>query len=1655
MVLSEQGSAKYGVMGPHGQYARRFSFHSDFLVDIVAQDRSAVRRSMLEEIRRKRDLRDKVQALDVTGDLKKIFKGMDTDRDGTISLSELMSGLIDHGVEMSEADVQFLHERMDADGDGEVSIKEFKEFMREDLSNKAVETRMREISAQNQKDLLKNIDMNRTEEVVKDEDERNKRIRRQTTLKKASELANVDPLVEQDEGVSKEWRADDWTEIRQRLLAKRKKFGAGQSLAFFLALKKAGQPKNPSGRAYTVELDNEPTSMTFDNFRRSLAMCGMKGAKCREAVDPLMEELDKTGMKRVYMDTLQQFLDGNRRQIASPFHRRLAGIRGFSSNSGGGANAGGGGSSSSSSSSLRKTQGKYGQMGDKRKHCAGARMERFDDKYSISGMSTDVMADRSECRRVQLREMAHKRRLRQQIAQLSESGAMREMFEQMDGSGDGAVDVTELTQGLKAAGVHMSPTELHYVFMNYDTDHSGGITWEEFNSFMNKDLSNHAVEEYMVSLQETARIATLNTHTDYRSAKHCKEDDAKLQRTVVKLGEGGSEADMRAAVRARLVEKRMQLGGGGLFFTTLKRMGHPETDPQRAIEALKFDPYPRSIPFTHFKRALAAWGVQLGTKTLAPLMLDLSLEETWLERVGQQQLLDFVAGKQIKKRQQIAIGKGGKQTRQTPASSAKARRVAKNQTNSAARGLRVPDSDRAGQYSTRWMDDEKAAQWVSRDKEQAMATLRQQAENAVLDALAENSSTAVGGQTNSLRYGGAGGMDLVDRIMEEQYEQQSYPAREAENDAAVRIQSTIRRKQSYAEVKQVKQQGLKRDWEAKQKAAAEAAETRQSVRSRVLRGLYHQRELCKHYMQPLSAARAVAASELGDDGEEMGGEEEEEEEEVDALFFDSLRLLGASTADPDKSAAGPLVDRTVSGKLIDADGTVVGDLRAELGSHGAQRGMAEGTGSKVVQLKDASISFKLFRRALREWGLPNDQSVDSLFAELDVLGTKTVCRRALITMMKQHQEELAEAAAVVAAAAACPMPELAPEKSEKRPKKMVRKGGGAWVEASDSRSRKPVVTQRNRLGSFMRVRSDELAHEVLEESSRQRNHKLTHTGGRNASDTLRLHATPVRSTIEEEAAQGFRAAFIEGGGTGAELLLHLGRSESFVEGQLAYQMAMDYASHCETEGERMTGVGGATVRHHKPKGDSAKKTGGGISSSINSSHRPWYTAGQSGIPALDESQDARYLDLAGGTSEDNQADDNLTDPDEAHAILATATGSTSAAAATAATAGVSANGTSDGTSSRRKSGGGLFGLRPKTKKVKKKTKKRRVRRAKAVVPSNADTGGGGHHLRARNDGLDLDSSLDISAGNMSMNTTINESMSTTIADSMLTGFDADESTDADFSVIASALGLAMTSNGTMTSQINNSGVSGVGSGSNGASGPSAPMLHSLQTENGKLKAMVQCLAENLKLRVSVNQLSSALDTQQLPGSLVEGQGPEEQEQAVQEEGGSYGDEDEDEEEYDYKEYGGASAAGGAAGGMASDSQGSDAKAQLLVSISEALNSIGQSEMLVSSHRQQQSPPRNTNNNYRPHTAPADANAATADASASRGYGGTSSYGSSGYASPQAKVLSFAGSSPQTPQPKHFQSLRPLSPKTSRRPKGQKRRAAGGGKQRGMPVSHSR
>jgi Ca2+-binding EF-hand superfamily protein len=1565
MVRAEQGSAKYGVMGDHGKNSRRFSLNSDFLSDICAQDRAAIRRTKLEEVRRKRELRDRVQALDTTGDLKKIFKEMDEDRDGTITLNELMGGLLNHGVTMSEVDIQFLHERMDADGDGQVSMKEFKAFMREDLSNKTVEKWMREISSESQKELLRNVDMNRKQGAVKENDDRNRRIRELTKTAR-SPVSEVNPLVENDVGVSKEWRADDWTEIRQRLLAKRKKFGLGQNLAFFLALKKAGQ--STKGGAYMVEHDNEPTSMTFDNFRRSLAVCGMKGEKCREAIDPLMEELDKTGMGRVYMDTLLQFLDGNRRQIASPFHRRLAGLRGFNSNSPG--NEGGGGS-------LHKTQGKYGLMGDKRKHYVGARMERFDDKYSMMGQITDVLADRSECRRVQLREMAHMRRLRAQIAEMNESGAMREMFECMDRSGDGSVDVKELAQGLKEAGVHMSPTELHYVFINYDADGDGGITWAEFDAFMQKDLSNVAVQHYMDTLQESERITTLNTHTDYRSAKYCKEDDAKLARTVVKLGEGGSEADVRAAVRARLVEKRMQLGGGGLFFTTLKRMGHSEADPQRAIEALKFDPYPRSIPFAHFKRALAAWGVQLEAQSLVPLMMDLSLDERWLERVSQQKLLNFIAGKTIKKTIRI---RDGKPVKQTPAESARDKRVARNTANASARGLQVPSSDSADGYTAKWMDDSEAAQWVSRDGEQAMAALRQQAEDAVREALLAGSVDPQ--SDDSLRYGGAGGMELVDKIMQEQQEQHMYPAMEAETEAAVRIQSTIRRNQSQTEVKEIKRKITERDWREKQRAATLAEEQKQSVRSRVLRGLLHQRELCKHYMQPLSAARAAAAVETTINGDA---------DDVDVLFFDSLRLLGASTGDSDRTASTPLVDRTVPGKLLGGDGALVKDLGGELSAHGTQRGVAEG--EKPVQLKDASITFKLFRKALQEWGLPHAQAIDPLLAELDVLGTMTVCRRPLIQLMASHQDELVAAEFTIQAAANVPKPEPA------RQTKRVRKGGGAWVDENEVTTKKPFARQRDRLGSFMREMSYPLAEKQLEQTSKQRNHTLANTGRRNQSDFLRLHSRGGggKRKGKGEGPRGKdsnRAAFLDSGGSGAELLLHLGRSEEFVEGQLVFEMAMDYASHCETQGERMSTSGGSAVRH-RPLKSGSKSEGSRATSPCRSksaekkfmNHRPWYISGANEIPSLDESlTKARYLDLTkdlGMEKTSSKTNNNLDDSqEEAHAILAAA----SDAAASDAAA---------GSGKGRRTGSSLFGLKGK----RKPKKKRRVKRAKAVVPVatgetfaettvNSSAGVGGS-------GLNLNSSMDTSIG------------ADTTGDQTL-----NESTDADLSVIASALGLAMGNDGSINSA--NSACR-----TEGGNIASAPMLSSLQAENGKLKAMVQCLAENLKLRVSVNQLTSALETQQLPGH-------EQQENVMKE------------EEDAHTEYGAGD--DNVPYSMPSDSQ-TNAKSQLLVSISEALNSINESEMLMSSVAP---PPRNdadyrphNDADYRPHTAPS---ASAPDASAS--------YVCS---SPQAKVLSFA-SSPQTPQPQ-FQSLRALSPKVGRRPKSQQKGRVGKGNRR--PVSHSR
>ncbi|GFQ05402.1 calcium-dependent protein kinase 17 [Phtheirospermum japonicum] len=57
--------------------------------------------------------------------LKEMFKGMDTDNSGTITLEELKQGLSKQGTKLSEYEVQQLMEAADADGNGTIDYEEF------------------------------------------------------------------------------------------------------------------------------------------------------------------------------------------------------------------------------------------------------------------------------------------------------------------------------------------------------------------------------------------------------------------------------------------------------------------------------------------------------------------------------------------------------------------------------------------------------------------------------------------------------------------------------------------------------------------------------------------------------------------------------------------------------------------------------------------------------------------------------------------------------------------------------------------------------------------------------------------------------------------------------------------------------------------------------------------------------------------------------------------------------------------------------------------------------------------------------------------------------------------------------------------------------------------------------------------------------------------------------------------------------------------------------------------------------------------------------------------------------------------------------------------------------------------------------------------
>ncbi|CAJ2644690.1 unnamed protein product [Trifolium pratense] len=57
--------------------------------------------------------------------LKQMFKGMDTDNSGTITIEELKQGLAKQGTKLSEAEVKQLMEAADADGNGIIDYDEF------------------------------------------------------------------------------------------------------------------------------------------------------------------------------------------------------------------------------------------------------------------------------------------------------------------------------------------------------------------------------------------------------------------------------------------------------------------------------------------------------------------------------------------------------------------------------------------------------------------------------------------------------------------------------------------------------------------------------------------------------------------------------------------------------------------------------------------------------------------------------------------------------------------------------------------------------------------------------------------------------------------------------------------------------------------------------------------------------------------------------------------------------------------------------------------------------------------------------------------------------------------------------------------------------------------------------------------------------------------------------------------------------------------------------------------------------------------------------------------------------------------------------------------------------------------------------------------
>lgn len=57
--------------------------------------------------------------------LKEMFKNIDKDNSGTITLDKLKNGLAKHGTELSDGEIQQLMEAADADGNGLIDYDEF------------------------------------------------------------------------------------------------------------------------------------------------------------------------------------------------------------------------------------------------------------------------------------------------------------------------------------------------------------------------------------------------------------------------------------------------------------------------------------------------------------------------------------------------------------------------------------------------------------------------------------------------------------------------------------------------------------------------------------------------------------------------------------------------------------------------------------------------------------------------------------------------------------------------------------------------------------------------------------------------------------------------------------------------------------------------------------------------------------------------------------------------------------------------------------------------------------------------------------------------------------------------------------------------------------------------------------------------------------------------------------------------------------------------------------------------------------------------------------------------------------------------------------------------------------------------------------------